>query len=194
MGGLLSTPAPQHAHHTPQPASRLPPSMRTTHPSQHHACPPACAPHTPACAPHTPACVTPAPQHAHHTPQPASHLPPSMRTTHPSLHHACPPACPPHPPSLQAIEEMCASEFALVRLGWSPRITFITSQKKHNTRVFPADKVHVAADNVLPGTVVEECCSSQHNEFLLVSHAGMLVGAGVSRGDAGGCCCVMRDC
>ena len=89
---------------------------------------------------------------------------------------------------------MCASEFALVRLGWSPRITFITSQKKHNTRVFPADKVHVAADNVLPGTVVEECCSSQHNEFLLVSHAGMLVGAGVSRGDAGGCCCVMRDC
>ncbi|KAI9194551.1 hypothetical protein LWI28_007042 [Acer negundo] len=59
-----------------------------------------------------------------------------------------------------------------------PPITFIVVQKRHNTRLFPADNKNPdlndgISGNILPGTVVDTViCHSKEFDFYLNSHAG----------------------
>ncbi len=78
--------------------------------------------------------------------------------------------------------QVMAHELNCIRLAchnidpeYSPKITYIVVQKRHHTRFFPispndADK----SGNLPPGVVVDtQVTSSNHNDFYLLSHAGL---------------------
>ncbi|GFR49920.1 hypothetical protein Agub_g12029, partial [Astrephomene gubernaculifera] len=79
-------------------------------------------------------------------------------------------------------EQVLAEEYTAIRkacldleANYRPAITFVVVQKRHNTRLFPADQA--AADkngNVVPGTVVDRGITSPDAfDFYLNSHAGL---------------------
>lgn len=70
-----------------------------------------------------------------------------------------------------AIREACA----VLEKGYQPPITFIVVQKRHNTRLFPADpRDGDRSGNVKAGTVVDNViCHPVENDFYLMSHAGL---------------------
>ncbi|GAV78026.1 PAZ domain-containing protein/Piwi domain-containing protein/DUF1785 domain-containing protein [Cephalotus follicularis] len=75
---------------------------------------------------------------------------------------------------MDAIRKACAS----LQEGYQPRVTFVVVQKRHHTRLFPAD--HNKRDqmdksgNILPGTVVDtKICHPTEFDFYLNSHAGI---------------------
>ncbi|XP_057792868.1 protein argonaute MEL1-like [Salvia miltiorrhiza] len=71
---------------------------------------------------------------------------------------------------MKAIREACAS----VEEYYIPTVTFIVVQKRHHTRLFPADHNTDRSGNVLPGTVVDtEICHPTGFDFYLCSHAGI---------------------
>ncbi|KAJ4873863.1 Ribonuclease H-like domain protein [Raphanus sativus] len=73
---------------------------------------------------------------------------------------------------LQAIRKACSSIE-----DFRPKITFVLVQKRHHTRLFPAqaDKKDAATGNVLPGTVVDTViCHPRQFDFFLNSHAGVM--------------------
>ncbi len=62
---------------------------------------------------------------------------------------------------------------------YRPRVTFVTVQKRHGTRLFPLDpaandsSVGGRSGNVRPGVVVDtDICSPVMFDFYLNSHAG----------------------
>ncbi|KAF8058950.1 AGO1 [Scenedesmus sp. PABB004] len=59
--------------------------------------------------------------------------------------------------------------------GYCPPITFVVVQKRHNTRLFPADRAGADnSGNCLPGTVVDSgICHPTQFDFYLNSHAGL---------------------
>ncbi|KAK1586518.1 hypothetical protein Q3G72_003381 [Acer saccharum] len=73
-----------------------------------------------------------------------------------------------------AIRKACGK----LNLGFVPPITFIVVQKRHNTRLFPADSINPDMiddnrGNILPGTVVDTViCHPTEFDFYLNSHAG----------------------
>ncbi|XP_031487467.1 protein argonaute 1B-like isoform X1 [Nymphaea colorata] len=74
---------------------------------------------------------------------------------------------------MQAIRKACAS----LEEGYLPRVTFVVVQKRHHTRLFPANKGRDSTDrsgNILPGTVVDTViCHPTEFDFYLCSHAGI---------------------
>ncbi|CAN6442567.1 unnamed protein product [Victoria cruziana] len=74
---------------------------------------------------------------------------------------------------MQAIRKACAS----LEEGYLPRVTFVVVQKRHHTRLFPADKSRGSTDksgNIVPGTVVDTViCHPSQFDFYLCSHAGI---------------------
>jgi eukaryotic translation initiation factor 2C len=70
-----------------------------------------------------------------------------------------------------AIREACA----VLEKGYAPPITFIVVQKRHNTRLFPANTADAdRSGNVKAGTVVDNViCHPVENDFYLMSHAGL---------------------
>lgn len=75
---------------------------------------------------------------------------------------------------MDAIRKACGS----LEEGYMPKVTFVVVQKRHHTRLFPAD--HNNRDqkdrsgNILPGTVVDtEICHPTEFDFYLNSHAGI---------------------
>ncbi|TYZ64147.1 hypothetical protein PybrP1_004440 [[Pythium] brassicae (nom. inval.)] len=70
-----------------------------------------------------------------------------------------------------AIRDACAA----LQNGYAPPITFIVMQKRHNTRLFPADARGAdRSGNVKAGTVVDNViCHPVKNDFYLTSHAGV---------------------
>ncbi|KAH9660359.1 protein argonaute 5 [Citrus sinensis] len=75
---------------------------------------------------------------------------------------------------MNAIRQACAS----LEEGYAPPVTFVVVQKRHHTRLFPAD--HNRRDltdrsgNILPGTVVDtQICHPTEFDFYLNSHAGI---------------------
>ncbi|KAL8057742.1 hypothetical protein ABFX02_04G203700 [Erythranthe guttata] len=75
---------------------------------------------------------------------------------------------------IDAIRKACAS----LQADYQPRITFVVVQKRHHTRLFPADhKSRSTTDksgNILPGTVVDtKICHPNEFDFYLCSHAGI---------------------
>ncbi|KAH9700179.1 protein argonaute 5 [Citrus sinensis] len=75
---------------------------------------------------------------------------------------------------MNAIRQACAS----LEEGYAPPVTFVVVQKRHHTRLFPAD--HNRRDltdrsgNILPGTVVDtHICHPTEFDFYLNSHAGI---------------------
>ncbi|KAI7984826.1 Protein argonaute MEL1, partial [Camellia lanceoleosa] len=59
-----------------------------------------------------------------------------------------------------------------------PRVTFVVVQKRHHTRLFPADhndrRSTDRSGNILPGTVVDtHICHPNEFDFYLCSHAGI---------------------
>ncbi|XP_010490899.1 PREDICTED: protein argonaute 5-like [Camelina sativa] len=75
---------------------------------------------------------------------------------------------------MNAIREACSS----LEENYLPRITFVVVQKRHHTRLFPAQ--HEKRDmtdrsgNILPGTVVDtQICHPNEFDFYLNSHAGI---------------------
>ncbi|KAG4974367.1 hypothetical protein JHK87_031188 [Glycine soja] len=72
------------------------------------------------------------------------------------------------------IDVACAS----LQEDYMPRVTFVVVQKRHHTRLFPAE--HGSRDqtdksgNILPGTVVDtQICHPREFDFYLNSHAGI---------------------
>jgi len=59
--------------------------------------------------------------------------------------------------------------------GYCPPVTFITVQKRHNTRFFPTNPANGdKSGNILPGTVVDTgVCHRTNFDFYLNSHAGL---------------------
>ncbi|KAM7274963.1 hypothetical protein ACFE04_016829 [Oxalis oulophora] len=75
---------------------------------------------------------------------------------------------------MSAIREACQS----LQPGYLPPITFIVVQKRHHTRLFPADYGNQnsmdKSGNILPGTVVDtHICHPTEFDFYLNSHAGI---------------------
>ncbi|KAH9700143.1 protein argonaute 5 [Citrus sinensis] len=75
---------------------------------------------------------------------------------------------------MNAIRQACAS----IEEGYAPPVTFVVVQKRHHTRLFPADhNRHGLTDkrgNILPGTVVDtQICHPTEFDFYLNSHAGI---------------------
>ncbi|KDO37123.1 hypothetical protein CISIN_1g013458mg [Citrus sinensis] len=75
---------------------------------------------------------------------------------------------------MNAIRQACAS----LEEGYAPPVTFVVVQKRHHTRLFPAD--HNRRDltdrsgNILPGTVFDtHICHPTEFDFYLNSHAGI---------------------
>lgn len=75
---------------------------------------------------------------------------------------------------MTAIRKACAS----LENGYLPRVTFVVVQKRHHTRLFPAQ--HGNRDttdrsgNIQPGTVVDtKICHPTEFDFFLNSHAGI---------------------
>ncbi|XP_027345224.1 protein argonaute 5 isoform X2 [Abrus precatorius] len=75
---------------------------------------------------------------------------------------------------MDAIRKACAS----LEEGYLPPVTFVVVQKRHHTRLFPAD--HRRRDqtdrsgNIMPGTVVDTAiCHPREFDFYLNSHAGI---------------------
>ena len=70
--------------------------------------------------------------------------------------------------------EMTAIQRACKELepGYEPGITFVVAQKRHKTRMFPAEKQNGDRNgNVLPGTVVDtEITNPTEDSFFLASH------------------------
>ncbi|VFQ77819.1 unnamed protein product [Cuscuta campestris] len=75
---------------------------------------------------------------------------------------------------VDAIRKACNS----LEPGYLPRITFVVVQKRHHTRLFPADhndrRGTDRSGNILPGTVVDtKICHPTEFDFYLCSHAGI---------------------
>ncbi|PIA43518.1 hypothetical protein AQUCO_01900127v1 [Aquilegia coerulea] len=75
---------------------------------------------------------------------------------------------------LDAIRKACAS----LEEGYLPPVTFVVVQKRHHTRLFPADhgnrNLTDRSGNILPGTVVDtHICHPTEFDFYLCSHAGI---------------------
>ncbi|KAI3899313.1 hypothetical protein MKW92_024334 [Papaver armeniacum] len=75
---------------------------------------------------------------------------------------------------VDAIHKACAS----LEEGYLPPITFIVVQKRHHTRLFPANhtdrNMTDRSGNILPGTVVDTMiCHPTEFDFYLCSHAGI---------------------
>ncbi|KAG6682438.1 hypothetical protein I3842_13G141500 [Carya illinoinensis] len=75
---------------------------------------------------------------------------------------------------MDAIRKACLS----LESGYLPPVTFVVVQKRHHTRLFPAD--HSRRDqmdrsgNIIPGTVVDtKICHPTEFDFYLNSHAGI---------------------
>lgn len=70
-----------------------------------------------------------------------------------------------------AIKQACAS----LEENYSPLVTFVTVQKRHNTRLLPTKNgPSDRSGNTLPGTVVDQgICSPWEHDFFLNSHAGL---------------------
>ena len=61
--------------------------------------------------------------------------------------------------------------------NYCPRITYIIVQKRHHTRLYPADNNCDRNGNVMPGTVVDRTiCHPREFDFYLNSHASIQVG------------------
>ncbi|KAJ9554728.1 hypothetical protein OSB04_009342 [Centaurea solstitialis] len=78
------------------------------------------------------------------------------------------------------LEEMDKIRKACVSLeeNYLPRVTFIVVQKRHHTRLFPANhgdrQTTDRSGNILPGTVVDtKICHPTEFDFYLCSHAGI---------------------
>ncbi|XP_043699782.1 protein argonaute 5 [Telopea speciosissima] len=72
---------------------------------------------------------------------------------------------------MDAIRRACAS----LEDGYLPKVTFVVVQKRHHTRLFPADPNRTdRSGNILPGTVVDtKICHPTEFDFYLCSHAGI---------------------
>ncbi|AES96874.1 putative post-transcriptional gene silencing PAZ-Argonaute family protein [Medicago truncatula] len=79
---------------------------------------------------------------------------------------------------LQSIKQACSSRFH----GYKPFITFVVVQKRHHTRLFPADtdqssmhnNFHFQYENIPPGTVVDSVITHPKEfDFYLCSHWGV---------------------
>ncbi|KAF9615336.1 hypothetical protein IFM89_022987 [Coptis chinensis] len=75
---------------------------------------------------------------------------------------------------LDAILKACAS----LEEGYRPRVTFVVVQKRHHTRLFPANhgnkNMTDSSGNILPGTVVDSViCHPSEFDFYLCSHASI---------------------
>ncbi|XP_068651672.1 protein argonaute MEL1-like [Aristolochia californica] len=75
---------------------------------------------------------------------------------------------------VDAIHKACAS----LQEGYLPPVTFVVVQKRHHTRLFPADHrnrdLTDRSGNILPGTVVDTTiCHPTEFDFYLCSHAGI---------------------
>ncbi|PRQ33301.1 putative post-transcriptional gene silencing PAZ-Argonaute family [Rosa chinensis] len=75
---------------------------------------------------------------------------------------------------VDAIRRACAS----LEDGYMPTVTFVVVQKRHHTRLFPADHSNRGqmdrSGNIQPGTVVDtEICHPTEFDFYLNSHAGI---------------------
>ncbi|XP_077252769.1 protein argonaute MEL1-like [Tasmannia lanceolata] len=73
-----------------------------------------------------------------------------------------------------AIRKACAS----LQEGYLPPVTFVVVQKRHHTRLFPAEHgnrdLTDRSGNILPGTVVDTTiCHPTEFDFYLCSHAGI---------------------
>ncbi|KAF8099622.1 hypothetical protein N665_0241s0055 [Sinapis alba] len=75
---------------------------------------------------------------------------------------------------MTAIRKACAS----LEEGYLPRVTFVIVQKRHHTRLFPAQhgnrETTDKSGNIQPGTVVDtKICHPTEFDFYLNSHAGI---------------------
>lgn len=75
---------------------------------------------------------------------------------------------------MDAIRKACTS----IEENYLPRVTFIVVQKRHHTRLFPANhrdkNTTDKSGNILPGTVVDtKICHPTEFDFYLCSHAGI---------------------
>ncbi|KAL6204924.1 hypothetical protein ACLB2K_022191 [Fragaria x ananassa] len=75
---------------------------------------------------------------------------------------------------MDAIRRACAS----LKERYMPTVTFVVVQKRHHTRLFPADHNNCGqmdrSGNIQPGTVVDtEICHPTEFDFYLNSHAGI---------------------
>lgn len=75
---------------------------------------------------------------------------------------------------MDAIRKACAS----LQVDYQPRVTFVVVQKRHHTRLFPANHSDRSSTdksgNILPGTVVDTMiCHPMEFDFFLCSHAGI---------------------
>ncbi|PKA51116.1 Protein argonaute MEL1 [Apostasia shenzhenica] len=75
---------------------------------------------------------------------------------------------------MDAIRKACSS----LQEGYLPPVTFVVVQKRHHTRLFPADhnqrNLTDKSGNILPGTVVDKViCHPTEFDFYLCSHAGI---------------------
>lgn len=75
---------------------------------------------------------------------------------------------------MDAIRKACIS----IEENYMPRVTFVVVQKRHHTRLFPANhRDRSSTDrsgNILPGTVVDtKICHPNEFDFYLCSHAGI---------------------
>ncbi|KAK9175700.1 hypothetical protein WN944_027707 [Citrus x changshan-huyou] len=75
---------------------------------------------------------------------------------------------------MNAIRLACAS----LEEGYAPPVTFVVVQKRHHTRLFPAEDnkrdLTDRSGNILPGTVVDtQICHPTEFDFYLNSHAGI---------------------
>ncbi|KAH9660344.1 protein argonaute 5 [Citrus sinensis] len=75
---------------------------------------------------------------------------------------------------MNAIRQACAS----IEEGYAPPVTFVVVQKRHHTRLFPAEynrrDLTDRSGNILPGTVVDtQICHPTEFDFYLNSHAGI---------------------
>ncbi|XP_060174066.1 protein argonaute 5 isoform X2 [Lycium barbarum] len=75
---------------------------------------------------------------------------------------------------MDAIRKACNS----LEEGYLPRVTFVVVQKRHHTRLFPANhndrNLTDKSGNILPGTVVDtKICHPTEFDFYLCSHAGI---------------------
>ncbi|KAK4409024.1 protein argonaute MEL1 [Sesamum angolense] len=75
---------------------------------------------------------------------------------------------------MDAIRKACVS----IEEQYLPKVTFVVVQKRHHTRLFPADhgdkRTTDRSGNILPGTVVDtRICHPHEFDFYLCSHAGI---------------------
>ena len=66
----------------------------------------------------------------------------------------------------------------MLEKGYQPGITFVVVQKRHHTRLFPADKRDARGrpGNIPPGTIVDKGITHPFEfDFYLCSHLGIQV-------------------